>query len=295
VFILGAVIGSLDAFGQPARFSMPPQILPRAQVQNGLILNTVAFMAAFQFLGPSVGGLLADLANLETAFAAEVGFLLVGALLISGVHVPKPVPTGKSVLGDLADGVRYVRHSGVILALLAMQLMPGLLLIGPFRVTIVGMVRDVFEESDRFVGLLSGGFGIGALLGSIALTLLVVRRRGLVLCLAPIPGGLILIAYGFSTDVMLALGIMFAWGLSAAVFINMVTPLLQEASDPAMLGRVMSVSSLCFAIAVPLGLAQAAVISTIWSPEAALVTSGVVCTALGVLTALFLGPVKRLR
>jgi hypothetical protein len=132
-------------------------------------------------------------------------------------------------------------------------------------------------------------------LGSIALTLLVVRRRGLVLCLAPIPGGLILIAYGFSTDVMLALGIMFAWGLSAAVFINMVTPLLQEASDPAMLGRVMSVSSLCFAIAVPLGLAQAAVISTIWSPEAALVTSGVVCTALGVLTALFLGPVKRLR
>lgn len=295
VFILGAVIGSLDAFGQPARFSMPPQILPRQQVQNGIILNTVAFMAAFQFLGPSAGGLLSDFFNLATAFAAEVAFLVAGALLISRVQVPSPVPTGKSILGDLADGLGYVRRSPAIMALLAMQLLPGLLLIGPFRVTIVGMVQDVFHESDKFVGLLSGAFGSGALGGSIALTMLLIRRRGLVLCMAPIPGGLILIGYGLSTDIWVAVGLMVAWGLSAAVFINMVTPLLTETADPARLGRVMSVSSLCFAISIPLGLAHASVVSTIWSPEAALVASGVVCAALGVLCVIFLAPVRRLR
>jgi hypothetical protein len=56
----------------------------------------------------------------------------------------------------------------------------------------------------------------------------------------------------------------------------------------------MSVSSLCFAISIPLGLAHASVVSTVWSPEAALVASGVVCTALGVLCVIFLAPVRRL-
>jgi MFS family permease len=295
VFILGAVIGSLDAFGQPARFSMPPQILPRSQVQNGIILNTVAFMAAFQFLGPSIGGLLADFANLTVAFAAEVVFLLIGAMLISRVRVAKPVPTGKSVLGDLADGLNYVRRSKTILALLGMQLIPGLFFMGPFRVTLVGFVEDVLHASDRFVGLLSGGFGIGTLLGSLLLTMVVIRRRGLVLTFAPIPGGVIFILYGLSTDVWLSLALMFAWGLSAAIFINMVTPLLQEAADPAMLGRVMSVSSLCFSISIPLGLAQAAVISTVWSPETAALVSGGISAGIGVLTAIALSPVRRLR
>lgn len=161
VFILAAVIGSVDAFGQPARFSMPPQILPQAQVQNGIIMNTVAFMAAFQFLGPAVGGLVTDLVSLQTAFACEVGFLLLGALLATRVSVPKPVPTGKTVFADLADGLRYVRRSHLLPWLLILQLMPGLFLIAPFRVTAVAMVQDVYTESDRFVGLLSGGSGLG--------------------------------------------------------------------------------------------------------------------------------------
>jgi len=295
VFILGAVIGSLDAFGQPARFSMPPQILPQPQVQNGLILNTVAFMAAFQFLGPSVGGIIADIFSLQVAFGAEVVFLLGGALLALRVKVPRPVPTGKSIFGDLKDGVSYVRRSRVIMALLSMQLIPGFLLIAPFRVTLVSMVNDVMGESDTFVGLMSGGFGIGALIGSMVLTTLVIRRRGLLLTAAFVPGGLIFLAYGFSENVWLSLSLMFLWGLGAAVSINMVTPLLQENAEPALFGRVMSVSSLCFATSLPLGFAVSSVVSTIWSPQASVISSGLIVVMLGVVATALLRPVTRLR
>lgn len=295
VFILGATVGSLDAFGQPARVSMPPQIVPQAQVQNGIILNTVAFMAAMQFLGPSIGGLLADFFNLSVAFAAEVLFLLVGALLATRIRVEKPVPTGKSVFADLADGVHYVRSSTRIQALLLLQLIPGLLLIGPFRVTAVGMVQDVYHSADRYVGLLSGAFGVGVLAGSIALTAVRISRRGLLLCASPITGGLILVAYGFSEEVALGLALMVPWGLGAAIFINMVTPLLQESSEPAMLGRVMSMSSLCFAVSTPLGFAQSGIIASGWGPQESLIVSGVVCTALGLLAVAFLGTVRRMQ
>jgi MFS transporter, ENTS family, enterobactin (siderophore) exporter len=294
VFILGAVIGSLDAFGQPARFSMPPQILPQSQVQNGIILNTVAFMAAFQFLGPSIGGLLADFANLTVAFGAEVVFLLTGALLATRVHVPAPVPTGKSVLHDLTDGLSYVRRNRTLVALLGLQLLPGLLLIGPFRVTAVAIVQDVLGQSDRYVGFLSGGFGIGTLGGSLVLTGLRLRRRGLILCASPIAGGLIFLIYGLSGSVWLSLAMMIPWGLSAAVHINMVTPLIQERSSPQMLGRVMSMSSLAFAISTPLGFAHSGLVSNFWSPEASVIMSGSIFAAIGLLSVLFLRPVRSL-
>ncbi len=294
VFILGAVIGSLDAFGAPARFSMPPQILPRSQVQNGIILNTVAFMAAFMFLGPAVGGILADFANLTVAFGAEVVFLLMGAALATRVRVPKPVSTGKSVFGDLADGIRYVAGRRVLLALLGMQLLPGLFLIAPFRVTLVAMVDDVLNSGDRYVGFMSAGFGIGVLAGSFALTLVRVRRRGLLLCAAPIAGGINLLAYGLSENLGLSLALMLPWGLGAAIFINMVTPLLQEHTEPQMLGRVMSMSSLAFGIATPLGFAQAGVLANAWGPQVALIVSGATISVLGVLCVLFLRPVRRM-
>ena len=295
VFILGAVVGSLDAFGQPARQSMAPQILPREQIQNGFILNTVAFMSAFQFLGPTIGGFLADFFNLSVAFSAEVIFLLIGALLATRVRAPKPEPTGKSVFADLGDGLAYVAHRKTIIALLMLQLLPGLLLIGPFRVTAVGMVEDVLHASDRYVGLLSGFFGAGVILGSVALTFVRIRRRGLLLCAAPIFGGAVLLAYGLSEQLALSLALMLPWGLSAAIFINMVTPLIQEQTEPQMLGRVMSMSSLAFAIATPLGFLQSGLIANFWGPQEALIFSGVVITVIGVLAVLLLQPVKRLR
>ncbi|MFN0145611.1 MAG: MFS transporter [Dehalococcoidia bacterium] len=294
VFVLGAVIGALDAFGQPARGSMPAQILPRPQLQNGIILNTVAFMAAFQLLGPAAGGILADFFSLTVAFSAEVIFLLVGALLATRVHVPKPVPTGKSVFRDLADGISYVRGHTVLKALLFMQLLPGLLLIGPFRVTAVGLVQDVLHRGDRYIGFLSGGFGLGVLVGSMALTTIRMSRRGLVLCASPIAGGLIFIAYGASGNIWLSLALMVPWGLSAAVFINMVTPLMQEESSPEMLGRVMSMSSLAFAISTPLGFFHSGLVSNFWDPRASVIISGAVFAAIGLFCVLFLRPVRRL-
>ena len=294
VFILGAVVGSTDAFGQPARMSMAPQILSRAQLQNGIILGTVAFMASFQFLGPTVGGLLADYGNLTVAFSAEVIFLLLAALIATRISTDTPVPTGKSVFGDLKDGLSYVKGQPVLLALLSMQLLPGLFLIGPFRVTAVLIVQDVLHEPDRFVGFLSGGFGIGVLAGSMALTMLKLNRRGLILCASPMLGGLIFVAYGLSGNIWLSLALMVPWGLSAAIFINMVTPLLQENSSMPMLGRVMSMSSLAFQVATPLGFAHSGVVSKFGGPDVSVIVSGVIFAAIGVLCVVFLRPVRRL-
>ncbi len=112
VFPLAALVGSAGAFTNPARQALLPQLVERAQLQNGVILGTMGFMATLQFLGPSVGGLVADARGLAAAFALEVALLALAAALFGSVRTPPPVPSGRGVLGDLLDGVRYVARIG---------------------------------------------------------------------------------------------------------------------------------------------------------------------------------------
>ncbi len=294
VFILAAVIGSLDAFAQPARISTPPQVLPRAQLQNGLILGTVAFMGSVQFIGPAVGGIVADLASLTGAFSVEVVALALAAILAWQLVVPQPAPTGKSIRGDLVDGIRYTRSSPRLVGLLLLNLAPGLLLIGPLRVTIVLMVEDVLETSDAFVGLLTGAFGIGVLAGSLAMTLRPLPRRGILLCGSPLLGGPIFVFYGLSEMAWLSMAILVFWGLSAALFINLSTPLIQESTEPHMIGRVMSMSNLMFMVGIPIGLLQSGITTSMFGPQECIIGNGIAFTLVGVSALLFLHPVRRL-
>jgi predicted MFS family arabinose efflux permease len=98
-----------------------------------------------------------------------------------------------------------------------------------------------------------------------------------------------------SENLWLSLALMVPWGLSAAAFINMAFPLIQQNADPVRLGRVSSVSNLAFTAALPIGLAQSGAIATAAGPQAAAIVSGVAVASLGVLAVLFLKPVRDLR
>jgi MFS family permease len=295
VFPLAAVIGAANAFTQPTRNAMIPQMLSTAQLQNGVILGTAAFVASMQFGGPAIGGIVADGLGLGVAFGLEVIFLALGALVISRVATDVPEPSGRDIRGDLADGMSYARGHPEILGLLAIACLPGIFFIAPFTVTIVLMVEDVLKESDKFVGLLTASFGVGVAAGSLALTVVRLPRRGLALLCSAISGGLILIAYGISESTELSMAILFAWGLGAAVFINLAVALLQENADAAVMGRVMSMYSLAFLAAMPIGYLQSGISASLLGPQAALVLSGAIVACIGLAFLLFLRPVRQLR
>lgn len=295
VFILAAVIGSCDAFSQPARMSMAPSILSKSQLQNGIILGTVAFMTSGQLLGPSLAGFIADGPGLKYAFGTEVVLLIVAGLISTRLRVSKPVPTGKNVFGDLVDGVRYARHSPVILGLLFLALLPPVFLMGPTRETSVFLVRDVWKESDKYIGFVNGAFGAGVLVGSLVLTTIKLRRRGVLLTgVSTVLGGLFFAAVGLTESIWVALVFQVLLGLSAAIFINNATPLIQEQAMGPALGRVMSMQSLMFALGQPIGVGQAAVMTHAFGPQVAIISSGLAMLVIGVLAFVFLKPVRKL-
>ena len=295
VFILSAIVGSAGAFTNPARQSMMPQLLSQSQLQNGAIFGTMAFMATLQFLGPSLGGVLADGPGLTFAFGAEVAMLALAAVLFSLIATDTPVPTGKSVFRDLGEGLKYVHSHPHLLGILVLGSVPGMLLIGPFQVTVVLIVNDVFHESDKFVGFFWGSLGGGIVFGSILMSMLRLRRRGLLLCSSVFFGGFFWMFYGLAPNVPLAMLALFVAGvLGPAIFINFAVALLQENTERNMMGRVMSLYGLSFVASTPIGHAQTALQVWLWGPQATVVVSAVIALSIGILAMLFLKPVTRL-
>jgi MFS family permease len=119
-FVLSAIVGSAGAFTNPARQSMVPQIVSRAMIQNAAIFGTMAFMATLQFAGPALGGVLVDGPGLSFAFGTEVGLLAAAAMLFARIATDRPIPTGRTVFRDLADGIRYIRGQPTILSMIAL-------------------------------------------------------------------------------------------------------------------------------------------------------------------------------
>ena len=272
-----------------------PQILHVSQIQNGAIWGTMAFMATLQFGGPSIGGLLADGWGLTVAFAAEVAMLALGAILFGRIATDVPVPTGRSVRHDLAEGIHYVRKNNSLLGILALGTVPGVFLMGPFAVTVVLMVEDVFEASDKYVGLLWGSLGGGIVFGSLLMSMFRTRRRGLLLSGSVLFGGSLWALYGLSSSLPLSMTLAFVSGIvGPAIFINFAVALLQENTDRQMMGRVMSMYGLSFSASIPIGYAQAGIQASLWGPQVTLVSSAVIAATIGLFAVLFLRPVNRL-
>ncbi len=295
VFPLAAAVGCAGAFTNPARQSMLPQLVGRSQLQNGVIFGTMGYMAALQFLGPTVGGLLTDYRGLTVAFGAEVGLLILAAAFFAGIRTDQPTLTGRDVLGDLVDGLRYVRSEPTISSLLLLGAIPGVFFIGPFAVTVPLVVPDIFQATDKWVGILWGCFGSGVFLGSILLTIRPFPRRGYAICASNLAGGLVLVAYGSSRSLPLSATLLVAWGMGASVFINYVVALIQENTEARMMGRVMSMYSLVFFASMPIGYGQAGLLTSRFDASTTLVANGVAAAAIGLLSLLFLRPVHRLR
>jgi MFS family permease len=296
VYVLAAVVGSAGAFTNPARSSMLPLLVSRAQLQNGVILGTtLGFVAANQLLGPTVGGLLADGFGLRTAFAAEVVLLVAAASLFGGIRTGAPTPSGRSVVADLRAGVAYGRGEPALRGLLLLSLVPGVCFIGPFAVTIPLVVPDVLHASDKWIGILWGCFGGGVVTGSLLLAWKPLPRRGLAVCIANVVGGLVLVAYSQSRSLGASAAILVLWGMGASVFMNYVNALLQERADPRMIGRVMSMYSLAFFVSMPAGHAQAGAVTSAFGPLVCLLSSGIFATAVGVACLVGMPAMRELR
>ena len=118
--------GFIHAFSVPAAFGLMPRFVARERLSSAIAVSSAYTQFAI-FAGPALAGVIIARYGVAAAFATNVvGYLIyfgTCAFLRTPAGYVPPAPSGRSLLGDLHDGFRYILgHSG-IRALLLLMLM----------------------------------------------------------------------------------------------------------------------------------------------------------------------------
>ena len=189
-----AIWGAAEAFFRPAALGLIPQVVGADQIQpaNALLALTsnVAMVA-----GPALAGVLVAVSGPGTALAVDAATFFLSAAALARLH-PKPAEPGPrtSLMVELRGGWREVRSRtwvwSVILSFSAYHalVLPALFILGP------AVARSERGGAAAW-GVISAGFGIGAVLGSVLALRWRPARPGLVvagaLCIGATQSGIV--------------------------------------------------------------------------------------------------------
>jgi len=156
---LGAVMND------PAWQAITPELVPAQQHASAVALNSAGFNVA-RAVGPALGGIVVAAVGCGTTFLLNA-FSFLGVILFL-YRWKRPVeiqPKTQRVWSAIGDGLSYVRESGLAKSVL--------LRTGTFSVAAVAMLALLPIIARPFgargYGVLLGCFGLGALLGALAL------------------------------------------------------------------------------------------------------------------------------
>ncbi|MFF4170354.1 MFS transporter [Streptomyces sp. NPDC001744] len=281
------VFGVLDALFLPAVGALPPRLAARDQLARVQGMRGLGQRAG-AVLGAPLGGLAVALGGPGGAFAAAGALFALSLPLLLGLRL-NPLPadaearTGKNTaLGDLADGLRYLRGHRILGPLMIVIALSDLGFVGPLNVGLA-LLADQRGWGASGMGWVLAGFGTGAAASSLLLGVKGrVPRAGAVLgptmVLGAVSIGALAHAPLLPAAVLLALSVGLLAGLSGAL----AGALLQTECAPAYLGRVSAVASLCSLGLAPLSFPLTGAAVGLWGPGPVFVVSAAVCALSGV-------------
>lgn len=294
-YVLAAAMGATTAYGQPVRQAIVPSIVPVARLQNAIALMTLAMNGSFM-AGPALGGALIAGWGMGTAFAVQTAVYAIALLPLVGLRLPPVVKrTERRMVTEIKEGVSFIVHHRGIRVLVALLMVFGLLMIGPFQALLPVIARQRLGRGPLETGLMFASLGTGMLITSLVLaSTRNLRRKGLVFTVNYIAGGLGFAAIGWSNSYPLTIAILFVWGMGGGLFINLNQTLIQSHTPHELMGRVMSVHTLSFIGIGPIGSLLAGAGASAFGPATWIVGCGGFIAASAVVALLTQPDIRRL-
>jgi MFS family permease len=172
LLVLTFLLNIGSAMNNPAWQAIVPELVPRSELPDAIALNSAGFNLA-RAVGPALGGLTVAAFSSPAAGAAVV-FLLNSASFLAVIFVLytwKRTPLFKSALpsermfGSMRSGVRYVRHSPPLRAILLRAFLFTGFASAVWALLAVVAQQDL-QTGAMGYGVLNGCLGAGAVIGA---------------------------------------------------------------------------------------------------------------------------------
>src|SRR5450759_4193273 len=277
ILVLAFLLGVANAFDVPARVSFVLELVPREDMTNAIALNSTMFNIA-TVVGPSVAGMTYAAFGPAWCFTINgISFIaVIIALLLMHIREDVKVFRNSKAFADIAEGLRYVFASRLILSLTGAV---GLVSVFGFGLLnlLPAWATDVLHGNEVTNGLLVSARGFGALVSALMLASLVkfnIRGKFWMIGLLVMPVALFIFA--LVPWVPLSLAVMAVVGWSLMMITNNSNALIQSHVPDALRGRVMGVYALIFNGAIPIGaLLAGTVAQRVGAPLTAMVSAAI--------------------
>jgi MFS family permease len=252
IYIVAVLGGIATAFDNPARRAYVVEMVPEANVQNAVSLNS-ALMTGSRVVGPALAGLLITTVGYGWTFATDgISYLaVILGLFMMRTRENRPhvvTPRGK---GQVREGLRYVRTMPELFVPLVMMAIVGTFAFN-FQTVMPLLVKRTLHGNDRTFTLIYSVISIGSLAGA----LLSARRSSVNvrhIVWSAYAFGLAMLLLAITPNVPFTYPIGILVGISSITFMTTSTAIVQLRSDPSMRGRVLALQAMVFLGSTPIG------------------------------------------
>jgi MFS family permease len=272
------LLGVCFAFVGPARQALAVELVSLERAGNAMALSQIANNAS-RVAGPGVAGLLLawDAVGAGGAYLVMAALYGVSAASLALLPQSKRRIGGRTrVLGDVADGLRYVSGQPV-LRVLIVQFMLVVMVGFPYVTVMPGLVESQLGRPAEAISLIMGTSALGGLLTSLGVARYAdgPHARAITTSLG-VGFALSLAGMALVPSYAAAVTVAFALGAASGGFQTLGSTVVIHATEPAYIGRVMSLTMMAFAgfgvMGLPIG----------WLADAVGVRGALVAMALAV-------------
>ncbi len=243
-YLVFGACGLARSFLQVSRSALVAEVVPRDLYPNAATWRSSTWQAG-TVAGPALGGVLFAALGARWTLGINLlfGVMALGTMLLVR-HSPTPRPTGVvRLLGNLAEGLRYVRRERIILGALSLDMLA--VFFGGAVAMLPIFASDILKVGPEGFGALQAAPGAGAVM----MAFVIAHRRpfrhaGPVLLAAVTIFGLAIIGFALSRSFVLSVVLLAISGMADNASAVIRSTLIQVRVPPEMLGRVSSVNAI---------------------------------------------------
>jgi MFS family permease len=286
VLAVAFISGATQAFNNPARQAIFPQLLDRKDLMDAVSLNSIVWQVT-RIFAPAMGGVIAGAFGLAVTLYLCTGFSIALAFAIGGLKVQQVARQRQASMGrDLVEGLSFIRHNFLFAFLIGMSFFNSFFGSASQQLAPV-FARDILDVGVSGLGLMFSMSGLGSILGLLALGFVGnYEHKGRVLVVGATGFGATMVLFAVSESYPLSVAAFFLMGAVGSVYMITLQTALQLRVPDELRGRVMGVYGMTYNVG-PLGSLQAGAVAAAFSAPVAVAMGGVLIMsfALSVATA----------
>ncbi len=238
--------GLSGALSNPSRQVLVHDLVGRERLMSGVSLVNSLFQC-MTFVGPAIAGTLIAVVGPGTTYMITCLTFVPAIVSLAMIRVVKQhtQTTQVSAWESFREGLRHVRESPVLLALLFMTTLPALFVADSVSAMMPIFATEILNVGAQGMGFLLSANGLGAIAAALFISYLgTVRRKGWIITGTSVGFGVVVIAFSVSSWYFVSLSLLVVMGAMSVASSTLISTSLQLTASDKLRGRVMGLHSL---------------------------------------------------